>query len=388
MHSKLTVFTSVTPSYEYSDELQLCFRMLRSGIPAANWMVYQAEDMSCSLKEFVAQHLPVSGDVLFVREPAVWVASGVYQTLSMHLHADTNQLAILPSDVRGYHPACLANYFTLRGFEQFIMQMNRQQSQCIPYDNRKPWMFLTRAEYLVDRLLPEDPFDLPLTLPVREVSIALDAYIHPFFDYYSETRADMVAFVPLGTNSLLDIGCSRGGFGSAVKAALGCRVAGVEMNIHEAGAATEVLDQVWAGDVLTLDIQEKFDCITCLDVLEHLAEPRCLLEKIRQLLNPGGTLLVSVPNIGHWSIVEDLLAGRWDYGPAGILCNTHLRFYTRHSLLQLLQENGFMPSRVEGQHVAPISGFQEVISHYRNAGFMIDEESLSTLSHIVLSKKQ
>ena len=45
-----------------------------------------------------------------------------------------------------------------------------------------------------------------------------------------------------------------------------------------------------------------------------------------QVLPPGGVVVLSVPNVGHWSVVADLLAGRWDYLPAGLVCVTHLRF--------------------------------------------------------------
>ena len=42
--------------------------------------------------------------------------------------------------------------------------------------------------------------------------------------------------------------------------------------------------------------------------------------------------IFSIPNVGHYSIVEDLIAGRWDYLPIGLLCYTHFRFFTRHTL--------------------------------------------------------
>lgn len=50
--------------------------------------------------------------------------------------------------------------------------------------------------------------------------------------------------------------------------------------------------------------------------------------------------MVSIPNVGHWSVIADLLEGRWDYCPVGIHCVTHLRFFTRHSVIQLLEHAG------------------------------------------------
>lgn len=48
-----------------------------------------------------------------------------------------------------------------------------------------------------------------------------------------------------------------------------------------------------------------------------------------------------MPNVGHWSVAEDLLAGDFTYLPLGILCTTHVRFFTQRSLEDLLGEAGF-----------------------------------------------
>jgi hypothetical protein len=48
-----------------------------------------------------------------------------------------------------------------------------------------------------------------------------------------------------------------------------------------------------------------------------------------------------VPNVGHYSVIEDLLAGRWDYLPVGLLCSTHYRFFTRRTLEDMLRAAGF-----------------------------------------------
>jgi hypothetical protein len=58
-------------------------------------------------------------------------------------------------------------------------------------------------------------------------------------------------------------------------------------------------------------------------------------------------VLASIPNVGHWSIVADLLEGRWDYVPAGIHCVTHVRFFTEQSVRNLFDRAGFAIARIE-----------------------------------------
>jgi len=82
----------------------------------------------------------------------------------------------------------------------------------------------------------------------------------------------------------------------------------------------------------------RFDLILCLDVLEHMLDPWRVVDRlVTQHLAVGGTLLVSLPNVRHYSVTLPLIfQGRWDYNDAGILDRTHVRFFTPHSAVQLL----------------------------------------------------
>ena len=52
-------------------------------------------------------------------------------------------------------------------------------------------------------------------------------------------------------------------------------------------------------------------------------------------------MIGSVPNVGHWSVVKDLLEGRFDYIPIGLLCIGHIRFFTENTLIEMLKDAGF-----------------------------------------------
>jgi hypothetical protein len=78
------------------------------------------------------------------------------------------------------------------------------------------------------------------------------------------------------------------------------------------------------------------------DVIEHLKDPKRALVAVRHSLAEGGYVIVSVPNVAHASIRLALLKGQFDYEEVGILDSTHLRFYTRESIADLLESCGYM----------------------------------------------
>lgn len=128
----------------------------------------------------------------------------------------------------------------------------------------------------------------------------------------------------------------------------GCRVSGVERDPVAAEVAEKVLDEVLVGDVAELDLvghfgKESFDVVVFGDVLEHLADPVAALRKVRPLLTGSGSIVASIPNVGHGSVRLSLLLGRFDYRPLGLLDSTHLRFFTRGSVHQLFRDAGFTP---------------------------------------------
>ena len=102
------------------------------------------------------------------------------------------------------------------------------------------------------------------------------------------------------------------------------------------------------------DFAGRFDAILFGDVLEHLADPSDALVRVRPWLSERGVLVASVPNLGHWSIVDDLLRGRFDYVPYGILSGTHVRFFTRATLVDLFEASGYRVVEIDTQ-VLPAS---------------------------------
>lgn len=86
-----------------------------------------------------------------------------------------------------------------------------------------------------------------------------------------------------------------------------------------------------------------YDLILFLDVLEHLLDPTATFRNLSKFLETGGQIIVSVPNVAHWSVsIPLLLQHRFDYQDAGILDRTHLRFFVEDTAIKLLNDANFI----------------------------------------------
>ncbi len=163
-------------------------------------------------------------------------------------------------------------------------------------------------------------------------------------EYYNNTRPDVQQLVNSATKILLDVGCGTGNLAFELKNKLNAEAWGIEYNHEAAAAAEEKLDRVISGkveDAINELPNNYFDTIIFADVLEHLVDPYSVLELIKDKLSPEGELIASIPNVRHWSVVKQLLEGRWDYQEWGIMDSTHLRFFTRQSIQSMFDKAGY-----------------------------------------------
>ncbi|MCP4750186.1 MAG: class I SAM-dependent methyltransferase [Proteobacteria bacterium] len=388
------VFTTVTDSYKHSAELALFTNMFRKALPAdAGMTILNRGDRPAfdKLRKEIVVALEegnLSEYILVAREPTVYIGKGVVSMLKDLLNREPGLDCAVPSDFHDVPDGSVPEYLSPRGFDRFSEEMRKRPKETAPFDGRDVFMFLIRTAALRAMDPPRDIFSTPEILGGR-TAVALRAYIHPLFDYYIDKREDILPLILDGVQSVLDVGCTRGGFGAALKESRPCRVVGVEINPDEGKKALVRLDRVVIGDALDVDLGERFDCVTCLDVLEHFRNPERLLERIRDdfLCRDGGWLILSIPNVGHWSVVEDLLAGRWDYHPCGLLCNTHLRFFTLETIRGLLEDNGFQVEKIQGAKTPMPKMMKARMKELKENGMDIDFSSLDTLNYIILACK-
>jgi 2-polyprenyl-3-methyl-5-hydroxy-6-metoxy-1,4-benzoquinol methylase len=162
-------------------------------------------------------------------------------------------------------------------------------------------------------------------------------------DYYDRVNEDLLCLIPPDARVVLEVGCGAGALAAAYRRRNpSVKWFGVEMDLVAFSRAEKRMDRCFLGPI------EKFegclkgiihdgqailqpDVIICGDVLEHLIDPWRVLTWLAELAAPGCQVLASVPNVGHWTVIRDLLAGRWEYQDEGLLDRTHLRFFTRQS---------------------------------------------------------
>lgn len=169
--------------------------------------------------------------------------------------------------------------------------------------------------------------------------------------YYTEPRRDVARLVPPGALRILDVGCGAGGLGRALLERNPARtMIGVEPVAVAVAAAARHYARVLPTDLEgaggELPSLAPFDSIVLADVLEHHADPAAVLARLRDWLAPDGTVIASIPNAAHWSVIAGLLRGRFDYAERGILDRTHLRFFTRSSFAALARESGYAVAAV------------------------------------------
>jgi methionine biosynthesis protein MetW len=140
---------------------------------------------------------------------------------------------------------------------------------------------------------------------------------------------------------VLDLGCSDGQL-SACLTDQGHVVVGVDAEEHK--HVRERVLEFYQADLdqgIPAEVGDDYDVVLMADVLEHVRDPQQLLIEARSRLRPGGTLMVSVPNFGHWYPRARVVLGRFDYDVRGILDQGHIRFFTTRSFEALLERAGW-----------------------------------------------
>ncbi|HYM20398.1 MAG TPA: methyltransferase domain-containing protein [Candidatus Kapabacteria bacterium] len=167
-------------------------------------------------------------------------------------------------------------------------------------------------------------------------------------DNPSNTHSIQLSFVPEGSY-VLDVGCHSGIFAEALRIRKNARVVGIDTD-----TAALVTARTRMSDAKNLDIEvsgwedilskqgwREFDAIVFGDVLEHTRDPESILAAAKKLLKRDGRIVVSIPNVAHWRVRFGLLFGKFQYAASGILDKTHLRFYTKQSARELIEQSGY-----------------------------------------------
>lgn len=165
--------------------------------------------------------------------------------------------------------------------------------------------------------------------------------------------------IPIGS-TVLEVGCSYGYMTKFMKERLNCVVSVVEIDPEAFKEARQYAADGLCCDVDTLEWvnhfkTDIFDVIVFADVFEHLRSPVQVLQSTKKLLKEDGMLLFSVPNLAHNDVLSNLFNNRFQYTPLGLLDNTHIHFFTYHSLEPFANSGGYSIIEEECTYKAPFS---------------------------------
>ncbi|NCN87488.1 MAG: class I SAM-dependent methyltransferase [Candidatus Pacebacteria bacterium] len=175
-------------------------------------------------------------------------------------------------------------------------------------------------------------------------------YQNPNFnpDLLSKHNIDRMAIEEIANNSfVLDIGCATGFMGKYLKEKKGCKVAGLDLREDELKIAKKNLDYTFKANIedessvkLILNkTKNKFDVILSTSLIEHTAQPDLVIKNMKKLVKPNGKIIMSTPNIAHWTTRLEILKGNFNYTDYGIMDETHLHFFTQKNFRELFVKN-------------------------------------------------
>jgi SAM-dependent methyltransferase len=174
-------------------------------------------------------------------------------------------------------------------------------------------------------------------------------YAEKLDSYFDGARVEIEPLLPERLDRVLEIGCGAGATMQWLRSRRTVQyTVGVELVSEAASKASAFFDTILTGNIETMNLPEgKFDLIVALDVLEHLVDPWSVVRRLHGVLNSGGAVIVSIPNVCHYSVALPLiLRGRWDYTSEGLLDRTHLRFFNRQSAIDLMTSAGLVVDKI------------------------------------------
>jgi len=178
--------------------------------------------------------------------------------------------------------------------------------------------------------------------------------VYTFKDFEGSSHRiliDLIRRFSNGAQTLLDLGAAGGELGEALRSRFK-RTIGFEYDVDRIGDLRKHFDQAVIADLESVRrLPNSAEAIVLADILEHLRDPRTLLQCVREALAQGGHVFISVPNIANVTVRIGLLFGIFEYRERGILDSSHLRFYTMRAIKREIESAGFQIVAIRGSSV-------------------------------------
>jgi len=164
---------------------------------------------------------------------------------------------------------------------------------------------------------------------------------------HEQHNPDLLKLIPKASMRLIEVGCSSGALAREFKKiSPECNWLGIEIDAEYADLASRYCDESLNFDIefANPDFWKKSanaDCWIFGDTLEHLKDPWRILQQIRKNISNSGCIVACIPNAQHWSIQARMCIGAFRYVESGLLDKTHLRWFTRQTIVELFEGSGF-----------------------------------------------
>jgi 2-polyprenyl-3-methyl-5-hydroxy-6-metoxy-1,4-benzoquinol methylase len=168
-------------------------------------------------------------------------------------------------------------------------------------------------------------------------------YIYPI-DPESDTAGSNVLRLVGKNKKVLEIGAGPGSLLKVLQEINQCDMTAIEIHPEYAEKLNEICQKVIVADLnepnwnKLIDINQKFDVVVAADVLEHINDPLGCLKNMTTLLNENGSIVISLPHIGHAVISACLWEGDFEYREWGLLDRTHIRFFGIKNVEKLIDD--------------------------------------------------
>jgi 2-polyprenyl-3-methyl-5-hydroxy-6-metoxy-1,4-benzoquinol methylase len=166
----------------------------------------------------------------------------------------------------------------------------------------------------------------------------------PAHDGYN---AEVLSMIPAGLARVVEVGASSGALAQAYRRTNPeTDYVGIEIDPSYAERCKERCSRVLNANIEQISDTElqallPVDCWVFSDVLEHLYDPWRLLKRLRATMRAGDCVVACLPNTQHWSVLTRLVSGNFWYEDMGLLDRTHIRFFTRITLIKMFGDSGF-----------------------------------------------
>jgi len=254
----------------------------------------------------------------------------------------------------------------------------------------KSCILCTRAFYLKhrDKFHATDKESMLKSEGNSKLLILKNSLAFVFPSTYGAPRRDLIDLIPDQAMEILEVGCAEGSMGKLLKEIEpGKNVDAVEMSVPLAEKAKPYYRKTYATAFEEFMPELRYDAIICGDVIEHMVYPWQQISRMFEMLKSGGYLITSLPNAGHWTLVKDMLKGKFEYLPFGITCITHLRWFTEESIKTALQDSGFEIEVFNREQIEPSPEGKKFIDKMAKSGYG-NEQSLLTNEFTIRAVKQ